>query len=44
MKDTKADHLYKIIMSFFKSTSKTSWGKIEIMDKLKDLYIEFLGE
>ena len=44
MKDKKTEHFYKILMSFFKSTNKTSWGKNELMDKLKDLYIEFLSE
>ena len=44
MKDKKTEHFYKILMSFFKSTNKTSWGKNELMDKLKDLYIEFLSD
>jgi len=44
MKDKKTEHFYKILMSFFKGTNKTSWGKNELMDKLKDLYIEFLSD
>lgn len=32
------------VLTFFKGTNKTSWGKSEMMDKLKDLYIEFLEE
>jgi len=40
--ETSADRLYSRLMAFFKSTNKTSWGKNELMNKLKDLYIEHL--
>lgn len=30
------------VLTFFESTRKTSWGKNEVIEQLKDLYIEFL--
>jgi len=30
------------IEEFFKSTTKTGWGKNEIVNKVKDLWAEFL--
>ena len=32
------------ILQFFKSTNKTGWGKVEVQDKIKDLWAEFLEE
>jgi hypothetical protein len=37
-----AEHLYQWLIYFFKTSSKTSWGKNELVDVIKDQYIELM--
>jgi hypothetical protein len=37
-----AEHLYQWLIYFFKTSSKTSWGKNELVDAIKDQYIELM--
>ena len=36
----EAEHLYQWLMYFFKTSSKVNWEKNELMDAIRDQYIE----
>lgn len=40
--ESEARGFLREVLTFFESTRKTSWGKNEVREQLKDLYIEFL--
>jgi hypothetical protein len=38
----EAEHLYQWLMYFFKTSSKANWEKKELMDAIRDQYIELM--
>jgi hypothetical protein len=40
----EAEHLYHYLLYFFKAKSKTIWEKNEVLDAIKEQYIELLNK
>jgi hypothetical protein len=41
-KKMEPEHLYQWLICFFKSSSKTNWEKNELVDAIRDQYVELM--